>query len=73
MRLNAQSELDADAVPKYHNPRVMIRIGPWRFTATEAEAMRLADDLVDAVEALRADRRDRPTAAWPPADPGAAE
>lgn len=60
MRLNAQTELDADVVPKYNADRIAVRIGPWRFTATEAEAMRLAHDLADAVTALRADRQPEP-------------
>jgi hypothetical protein len=63
MRLNAATDLRTTAWAKHHPRRIHVRVGPWNFTATEAEAVALASDLVAAIEELRADP---PTNARPP-------
>lgn len=42
MKLNAATDLWTAAWAKYHPRRIHVRIGPWNFTATEAEAIALA-------------------------------
>jgi hypothetical protein len=54
VRLNADGDLAVTVVAKRDPPRVQIRAGPLRFTATEAVI--LATQIADAVAELRTDR-----------------
>lgn len=61
MRLNALPGLRATvtALPGQQPPRVRLTAGPFTFTLDPAEALALADRLVDAVEAIRNHRNEK--------------
>jgi hypothetical protein len=52
MRFIGERDLGAAAKPTEDGNRVVVRIGPHRFTASRGEAIELARQLVAAVDAL---------------------
>lgn len=58
MRVNAAHNVDFAAWSKMPERRVHLRVGWHRYTATAAEALELARQLVVAVESVKADADD---------------
>jgi hypothetical protein len=54
MRLVGARDLAFSAKPTEDGHQVLVRIGGHRFTASRGEAVQLASEIVDAVDALRA-------------------
>lgn len=55
MRVNAANGIEASAHPWRNPPRVQIRIGVHRFTATPEEAIEFGNQLIAAAKAARSD------------------
>lgn len=62
MRITADTtDHPVQVVPKFNTARVSIRAGPITLTVSPAEAIALADQLVDAAERIDVQNRTRAT------------